>query len=86
MDIIKIDKTFIDDLCTDSRDQAIVRAILLLCKMLGVRVIAEGIETLEQARKLRDMGCDTGQGYLFGRPMPIDSVEAYLMSQPQLRA
>jgi EAL domain-containing protein (putative c-di-GMP-specific phosphodiesterase class I) len=50
----------------------VVRTIIELCHTLGLEVLAEGIETAEQAALLRDMGCELGQGYYFGRPLPSE--------------
>ncbi len=75
---IKIDRTFVANLGNDSYDDAIVRCILTLGRDLGIRITAEGIETLEQLRMLRHLGCDCGQGYLFGRPMHPDDVPGFL--------
>jgi len=67
---LKIDKAFIDGLGTDEEDTAIVTAIVTLGHTLGLRVIAEGVETAEQAGLLRALGCDQAQGYHFARPLP----------------
>jgi EAL domain-containing protein (putative c-di-GMP-specific phosphodiesterase class I) len=55
----------------DGEDGAIARAIISLAAGLGVKVVAEGVETPEQESRLLEFGCDFGQGYLYGRPMPI---------------
>ncbi|QPM91202.1 putative bifunctional diguanylate cyclase/phosphodiesterase [Pseudooceanicola algae] len=82
VDIVKIDKSFVKDLCSDYRDRAIVGSIVQLAKDLGFRVIAEGIETEDQARLLLEMGCDMGQGYNFGRPLaPVGSSPRALASE-----
>ena len=80
-DILKIDRLFISQLC-DHYDSSIVfvEAIIQLAKNLGMRVVAEGIENEEQFRKLNEMGCDIGQGYLFSKPMPHDEVVKLLES------
>ncbi len=75
---IKIDRTFVANLGSDSYDDAIVRCILALGRDLGIRITAEGIETTEQLQMLRHLGCDCGQGYLFGRPMHPDDVPGFL--------
>lgn len=69
---LKIDKEFVQDTCSDSSDAAIVCLILSMAKHLGLRVVAEGVETLEQADFLAANGCDAMQGFLFDRPMPVD--------------
>ncbi|MES2105061.1 MAG: EAL domain-containing protein [Pseudomonadota bacterium] len=68
---LKIDKSFVKDAPTDASDAAIVQSILSMAKHLGLRVVAEGVETQEQADFLIASGCDCLQGYLFARPMPV---------------
>jgi diguanylate cyclase (GGDEF)-like protein/PAS domain S-box-containing protein len=69
IDTLKIDKQFIDQLTTSEKDAAIATSIIQLAHNLGLQVIAEGVETEAQVRKLRDLGCDMVQGYYFGRPI-----------------
>jgi diguanylate cyclase (GGDEF)-like protein len=69
---LKIDKSFVDHLCDDSEDAAVVKAIVYLAENFGLQVTAEGIELEEQRTRLRELGCEIGQGYLFGRPMPLE--------------
>lgn len=76
VDTLKIDRSFIQDLVTDKRTQEIVRVMVVLAHGLGMQVVAEGIETLETHLALVDLGCDFGQGYLLGRPMPLAIAQA----------
>lgn len=69
---IKIDRTFIRDLVESPADAAIVKALIDLGRHLGMRVVAEGVESVETHRFLVDLGCEYGQGYLFGRPQPAE--------------
>jgi diguanylate cyclase (GGDEF)-like protein/PAS domain S-box-containing protein len=71
VDELKIERRFVAGLLSDRRDRAIVSAIIHLAHDLGLRVVAEGIETAEQAELLGDLGCDIGQGYYFARPGPM---------------
>jgi diguanylate cyclase (GGDEF)-like protein/PAS domain S-box-containing protein len=72
VDALKIDRSFVRDLVTDSSDLAIVSAIIAIARHLQIQVIAEGIEGFQQAEILRRLGCAVGQGFLFARPMPAD--------------
>ncbi|TCS37120.1 putative bifunctional diguanylate cyclase/phosphodiesterase [Reinekea marinisedimentorum] len=78
---LKIDKSFINDLFTDPNDAAIVNTIIAMTKHLGVAVIAEGVETLEEANFLFENGCDAFQGYYYDRPMPATDMEGRLLQQ-----
>ncbi len=75
IDYIKIDQSFVRDMTTDSSDRAIAEAIIVMAHRLGMKVVAEGIETEEQYALLAAAGCDFGQGYLFARPMPAEEFE-----------
>jgi EAL domain-containing protein (putative c-di-GMP-specific phosphodiesterase class I) len=75
---LKIDRSFIKDICDDPSDAAITRAIIDLGRNLGILVTAEGIELPEQLALLRAADCDRGQGYLFSPPMPAEHVPAFL--------
>lgn len=72
---LKIDQSFVRDLATDPNDRAIVQTIVGMALNLGLQVIAEGVETIEQRTLLEEIGCTAFQGYLFGRPMPMADFE-----------
>jgi diguanylate cyclase (GGDEF)-like protein len=72
-DVLKIDRSFIAGMNRDAESTKIVRAIVSLAHNLGRRVVAEGIETFEQQQFLQRLGCDLGQGHLFGHPLPSTS-------------
>jgi diguanylate cyclase (GGDEF)-like protein/PAS domain S-box-containing protein len=83
VDALKIDRSFVRDLVTDSSDLAIVSAIIAIARHLHIQVIAEGIEAYQQAEILRKLGCTIGQGFLFARPMPAEQCLAMLGSDAQ---
>lgn len=76
VEAIKIDRSFVAGLGLDSEDTTIVEAVVNLGHSFGIDVIAEGLETPLQLTRLRELGCDRGQGYLFGRPRPASIVES----------
>ncbi len=71
IDYVKIDKSFIQNLATDSYDAVLCESIIHMARKLDIRVIAEGIETESQNNYLREFGCDYGQGYLYAKPLPL---------------
>jgi EAL domain-containing protein (putative c-di-GMP-specific phosphodiesterase class I) len=75
---LKIDRSFVNDIVTDSHDRTIVRTIIAMAQSMYLSVIAEGVETQEQMELLLNNGCRRYQGYLFGKPMPIAQFEACL--------
>jgi diguanylate cyclase (GGDEF)-like protein/PAS domain S-box-containing protein len=84
LDRLKIDRSFITELRADSDDMVIAGATISLGKLLGLSVIAEGIETSATADLLWSMGCEEGQGYYFGRPMPAAEFEQKFLSKDSL--
>lgn len=78
IDRIKIDRSFIRDITTDSDDAAITEAIVVMAHSLKLKVVAEGVETEEQLDFLRRCGCEEVQGYYFSRPHPADRAELFL--------
>jgi diguanylate cyclase (GGDEF)-like protein len=83
VDRIKLDRSFISQLPHDRESLGIVRAVISLAHELNKEVIAEGVETAEQAELLADMGCDFLQGYLFSKPMPAAAAGEYLRRRPE---
>ncbi len=77
---LKIDRSFVSQMLTDADNFEIVKAIITLAHSLGLQVVAEGIETPEQAAQLRAFGCEFGQGYFFGRPMDSAATEQILIT------
>lgn len=77
-DFLKIDRSFVARMADGDQALQIVRTIVELARALNMDVVAEGIETPEQYRLLRDMGCRYGQGFLFARPMPVEQVSRLL--------
>ena len=79
IDYLKIDQSFVRNMATDGADLALCEAIVVMAHKLGLKVIAEGVETELQRDLLTDMGCDFGQGYWFARPMPAEQFEQFLL-------
>jgi EAL domain-containing protein (putative c-di-GMP-specific phosphodiesterase class I) len=78
IDIVKIDHEFVADLDHDEASRAIVSAVVELSHRLGMKVVAEGVETIEQYRQLAAVGCDYCQGYYFAPPMSADDLDTLL--------
>lgn len=86
VDVLKIDRSFVTELPSNSSNVAIVDAIVTLAHGLGLLVVAEGVETAEHVEFLRAYGCDEGQGYYFGRPVPLLEFQSVLARDRARRA
>ncbi|HEX8497838.1 MAG TPA: EAL domain-containing protein, partial [Actinomycetales bacterium] len=86
IDILKMDRSFLDEVPGNLQDEALVRAIVDLGSTLDLQLIAEGVETAEQAEALAALGCPFGQGYHFARPMPYGEALTLLSRPPATRA
>lgn len=73
---LKIDRSFVRHVAINEQDAVVVQTIIAMAHALGVRVIAEGVETLAQCARLRQLGCEAFQGFLYGQPMPVQDMEA----------
>jgi EAL domain-containing protein (putative c-di-GMP-specific phosphodiesterase class I) len=78
LDGVKVDRSFTDGLGSSPQDVAIMKAIVEMCRVLGLAVIAEGIESETQLQQLRTLGCEQVQGYLVCRPLPADEISEFL--------
>jgi EAL domain-containing protein (putative c-di-GMP-specific phosphodiesterase class I) len=83
VDIIKIDRSFVKQLQRDDRSSAIIEGLLGIAQKLGIRVIAEGIETESQAGQLDEIGCQLGQGYLYSAAVPPEAARKLLLDHGQ---
>ncbi|HEY9647402.1 MAG TPA: EAL domain-containing protein [Chroococcidiopsis sp.] len=84
LDTLKIDKAFIDDVTSNAHDSAIAKAIIAMANSMQLKVIAEGVETVEQLNFLRQSGCHAMQGYLFSPPVDADTFETMLRENKRL--
>jgi EAL domain-containing protein (putative c-di-GMP-specific phosphodiesterase class I) len=78
VDVLKIDRSFVDGIGRDVRDAAIIQGIIALAGSIGLQVTAEGVETAEQAICLKRLGCDQAQGYYYARPLPTAEITPLL--------
>lgn len=83
---MKIDRSFISDIQDDANDRALCAAIISMAHQLGIKTVAEGIETHQQSSFLTQESCDFGQGYLYGKPMPAEKLTQKLQLNHQQKA
>lgn len=81
---LKIDRSFVNDLPHSDFDKAVIKSMLIVAKSVGMQVIAEGVETIEQLNSLRDLGCNQGQGYWYAKPLPLEQLKAVLKKKKEL--
>lgn len=80
-DVVKIDRSFIRDILTDEKDLALVVSSISMAQGLNLKAVAEGIETEEQLKALKDIGCPIGQGFLFSKPLTTEGMSALLLNE-----
>jgi len=78
LDVLKLDRSFVGGLSSPGRDRDIIQSLIQMAGVLGLSVVAEGVETAAQLACLKDLGCDAAQGFHLGRPMPVDDFEHLL--------
>ena len=83
LDVLKIDRSFVSRMGTGDKNSSIVRTIAMLAGNLGLKMVAEGIETADQLSQLRALNCEYGQGYLFSKAVPLDVADNMLGSDPK---
>jgi EAL domain-containing protein (putative c-di-GMP-specific phosphodiesterase class I) len=86
IDVLKIDQSFVRDIPGDADDAAIASTIITMAHSLGLKVVAEGVETREQLNFMREHGCDSMQGYFLSKPLPVEQFESFLNSGARLAA
>ncbi|HEX9717742.1 MAG TPA: EAL domain-containing protein [Actinomycetota bacterium] len=84
VDILKVDKSFVDGVSEGGEESALTAAIIELAAILKLRPVAEGIERADQLEKLLDLHCDLGQGFYFARPLPMDGIDDLLTARKAL--
>ncbi len=78
VDVIKIDRSFVTDLSSEPKHKAVIASVVELCRHLNIATVAEGIESLDEAEMLCEMGCDVAQGYYFSRPLSVSDLEEFI--------
>lgn len=83
-DVLKIDRSFINEMTSSYKDKALINAVISMSHALNLKVVAEGIETEQQLESLRNLGCDYGQGYLFSKPLSVEDMTRLLNDNPDV--
>lgn len=83
---LKLDRCFIQAMSESEKDATLVAGVTALCRKLGMRVVAEGVETEAQLERLRELGCGYGQGYLFAPPLSPEQAHAFIAENRTKRA
>jgi diguanylate cyclase (GGDEF)-like protein len=86
VDVLKIDKSFVQNIGTDEEDEAIVRSTIDLAHSLGISVVAEGVESEEVLQRLRALGCDLAQGFVLARPASAEEITQWLVGKKRVAA
>jgi EAL domain-containing protein (putative c-di-GMP-specific phosphodiesterase class I) len=86
LDALKVDRSFVRGMTENADDTSIISTIISLAQSLRLKVVAEGVETEQQAQLLRLLRCDQAQGYLFSKPLPLEEVERLLAGSPRNHA
>ncbi|WP_099188791.1 GGDEF domain-containing phosphodiesterase [Tepidibacter mesophilus] len=81
IDKVKIDKLFVDEICSNNVNRTIMKAIIDMSKALNLKVLAEGVETVDQLNLLQELDCQSYQGYLYSKPVPIDKLEKMIYKE-----
>jgi EAL domain-containing protein (putative c-di-GMP-specific phosphodiesterase class I) len=79
---VKLDRSFVSELTTDTATVSMVRSVLAMAKALNLRVVTEGVETQQQLDILKALGCDEAQGYLLGRPESAEQAQQRVLKSP----
>lgn len=83
IDMVKVDRSFVRNITTNTQDAALISAIFNMCHVLDMENVAEGVEKVSQLALLRELGCDTVQGYLFARPLPLREFRGFLAARDE---
>ncbi len=86
VDILKVDKSFIDGVSEGGESSALTAAVIELAGILNLKPVAEGIERADQLQRLLELHCDLGQGFFFAKPLPSDDLKALLHERAQMQA